>query len=105
MNYDPLQGVSFNYPGVSHAFNLPEIRRIDEGVHLHVPQPGLFIQNETNLAGAGLGVEVGHEHRIRIEGGAGGARSRYNTGELGGDQFMTPTGHVKERSPAVQVNV
>ena len=52
-NYDPLQGVSFSYPGVSHSLNLPEIRRIDESIRLHVPQPGVFVQNGTNLAGAG----------------------------------------------------
>ena len=80
MNYDPLQGVSFSYPGVSHSLNLPEIRRIDEGIHLHVPQLGVFVQNGTNLAGAGLRVEVGHENSARIEGGAdsaGGVRSKY----------------------------
>ena len=107
-NYDPLQGVSFSYPGVSHSLNLPEIRRIDESIRLHVPQPGVFVQNGTNLAGAGPRVEVGHENSARIEVGAdsaGGVRSRYNTGEHGQDQFTTPTGRMSERSPAVQVNI
>ena len=107
-DHDPLQGVSFSYPGVSHSLNLPEIRRIDEGIHLHVPQPEVFVQNGTNLAGAGPRVEVGHENSVRIEGGAdsaGGVRSRYNTGEHGQDQFTTPTGRMRERSPAVQVNI
>ena len=105
-NYDPLQGVSFSYPGVSQSLNLPEIR-IDEGIHLHVPQPGVFAQNGISLGGAGPRVEVGHENSARIEGGAdsaGGVRSNYNTGEHGQEQFTTPTGRMSERSPAVQVN-